>query len=177
MIAKVVSGAQTGVDIAALRAARSLGIPTGGTMPRGWRTLDGPRPGYAALYGAVEHWSPKYTWRTLVNVEVADLTVLVAVDFGSPGSLCTMKAIEQTKRPWVDIILRADMTPNAYSMLDAEREVQRIAGRLRRPIVLNVAGNSERRAPGIEAAAEVLLRGLFLRCRAGAVETNKGATT
>lgn len=48
---RVISGGQCGVDVAALRAAKRAGLQTGGTMPRGWRTLDGPRPEYAAEYG------------------------------------------------------------------------------------------------------------------------------
>ena len=46
----VISGGQTGVDQAALRAARSCGIPTGGWAPRGWLTEDGPAP-WLADYG------------------------------------------------------------------------------------------------------------------------------
>jgi hypothetical protein len=49
MIAKVQSGGQTGTDVAGVRAARRLGIPTGGVMPKGWKTLDGPRPEYATM--------------------------------------------------------------------------------------------------------------------------------
>ena len=35
---KVISGGQTGADQAGLVAARRFGIPTGGWMPRGWKT-------------------------------------------------------------------------------------------------------------------------------------------
>jgi len=35
----VISGGQCGVDVAALRAAKSCGLRTGGMMPRGFRTL------------------------------------------------------------------------------------------------------------------------------------------
>lgn len=51
---RVISGGQSGVDQAALRAARAAGIPTGGSMPRGFLTEDGPRPDFAELYGLVE---------------------------------------------------------------------------------------------------------------------------
>ena len=44
LLARVRSGAQTGVDIAALRAAASLSLPTAGTMPQGFRPHSGPRP-------------------------------------------------------------------------------------------------------------------------------------
>lgn len=38
MISTVISGMQTGVDIASLRAGESLGLQTGGWCPRGFRT-------------------------------------------------------------------------------------------------------------------------------------------
>ena len=44
MLSFVISGGQTGVDQAALRAARTAGIPTGGFAPLGWSTEDGPAP-------------------------------------------------------------------------------------------------------------------------------------
>jgi len=43
-LACVVSGGQTGVDQAALRAARASGIATGGWAPKGWATEAGPAP-------------------------------------------------------------------------------------------------------------------------------------
>ena len=49
MIGKIISGGQTGVDQAALRAAKACGIPTGGWAPKGWRTEDGPAPWLADL--------------------------------------------------------------------------------------------------------------------------------
>lgn len=41
---KVVSGGQTGVDRAALDAARELELPYGGWLPKGRLTEDGPLP-------------------------------------------------------------------------------------------------------------------------------------
>jgi hypothetical protein len=38
MLAKVISGGQTGADQAGRRAARAAGIPTGGWAPLGWKT-------------------------------------------------------------------------------------------------------------------------------------------
>lgn len=58
LIIKVISGGQNGADIAGVRTARRYGIPTGGTMPAGFKTLDGPRPQYADLYSICEAESP-----------------------------------------------------------------------------------------------------------------------
>jgi hypothetical protein len=52
MLECVISGFQTGADIAGIFAARDHGIPAGGAVPRGFLTEDGPRPDYAELYGA-----------------------------------------------------------------------------------------------------------------------------
>ena len=52
MLDKVISGGQTGADQAGWRAARAVGIPTGGWMPLGFLTEDSPRPEFADLYGA-----------------------------------------------------------------------------------------------------------------------------
>jgi hypothetical protein len=50
---RIVSGGQTGADQASWRAAQAMGIATGGRMPRGFLTEDGPRPEFADRYGAV----------------------------------------------------------------------------------------------------------------------------
>jgi hypothetical protein len=55
MLRKVISGGQTGVDQAFLRAAWRACLETGGTAPKGWRTDKGPNPGLAQ-YGLKEHW-------------------------------------------------------------------------------------------------------------------------
>jgi hypothetical protein len=65
MIERVISGGQTGVDQAGLRAARAAGIATGGFAPKGWliESEDGrhnvPAP-WLAEYGLVECPEPGY---------------------------------------------------------------------------------------------------------------------
>src|SRR4051794_30696209 len=72
MLDRVISGFQSGADIAGIRAARAHGIPTGGAMPRGYLTEDGPRPEFVALYGAVELATEEYKARTERNVVDSD---------------------------------------------------------------------------------------------------------
>jgi Circularly permutated YpsA SLOG family len=54
MLEKIISGGRTGANQAGWRVAPAFGIPTGGWMPHGFLTEDGPRPEFANLYAAVE---------------------------------------------------------------------------------------------------------------------------
>jgi Circularly permutated YpsA SLOG family len=54
MIITVVSGGQTGADQAGWRATEACGIPTGGWMPKGFLTEEGPLRWSANVYGARE---------------------------------------------------------------------------------------------------------------------------
>jgi hypothetical protein len=76
MIARVVSGGQSGVDLAALHVARELGIATGGFIPKGWLTEDGPKPELAE-FGLVEMPTAAYPPRTRANVRAADATLIL----------------------------------------------------------------------------------------------------
>lgn len=178
MIARVVSGGQTGVDIAALRAAKARGIPTGGTMPKGFRTLAGPKPEWAAEFSLVEHTSADYPPRTFKNVDDSDVTVRIAVDFDSAGERCTEMAIAQYGRPSFDIGVTA-WSPsgkrcgrgNVVQCSVAEiaitgciQRLKELSRQLRRPIIINFAGNSERTAPGIEIAAEQIVGRILDGC-------------
>jgi hypothetical protein len=61
MIARLVSGGQTGVDRAALDAALELGVPCGGWCPKGRKAEDGTIP---ARYPLAETPSGGYSRRT-----------------------------------------------------------------------------------------------------------------
>jgi hypothetical protein len=140
MVIKVISGGQSGADVGGLRAAKSLGIRTGGWMPKGFLTLEGPKPEYAQEFGLIEHGSVKYPPRTRANVRDADATLRFARNFTSPGERCTLKAIKDYKKPYLDVAI--DNPPSA------EEVREWLLGHSVK--VLNVAGNSEKTAPGIE---------------------------
>jgi hypothetical protein len=82
MLERVISGGQTGADQAAWPAAKAAGIPTGGAMPKGFLTEDGPRPELAELYGAHELEAPDYPARTVANVEGATGAIQTRGDRG-----------------------------------------------------------------------------------------------
>jgi hypothetical protein len=135
-------------------------------MPLGWTTLDGPRPEYADLYGMVEHPEPGYPPRTRANVEAADITLRIALDFGSPGEVRTAAEILRAKRPSHDIALvrhRGTLIPEKRGMVtEAILRIQRVRQEsLLGAITVNVAGNSTRTAPGIELAASRILWQIF----------------
>ena len=99
LLAKVISGGQTGADQGALRAARSAGIPTGGTAPQGWATETGPFPELAG-FGLVECEEPGYPPRTRANVRDADATLWFG-DWHSPGGRTTLDACRVIGRPFL----------------------------------------------------------------------------
>jgi len=88
---KIISGAQTGADLAGLDAAKALGIPTGGSMPNGFKDLEGRKPEYASKYGIVALKSASYPARTLKNV--TDLQGTAALSPRRLGNLLQPHAI------------------------------------------------------------------------------------
>lgn len=142
MLRKVISGGQTGADMGAVLAARDHGLETGGWMPKGWKIEGGHRSSEeATFYGFQEHESPRYADRTRDNVRDADLTLMVASDWDSPGTGRTMAELNALGKPCF-IIDRRNPQPHVV-----------VAGWLREAgcEVLNVAGNRESRSPGMQA--------------------------
>ena len=71
---KIVSGGQSGVDRAALDAARALGMPAGGWCPRGRIAEDGS---IRRRYRMLETPSAGYVERTEWNARDSDATLIV----------------------------------------------------------------------------------------------------
>ena len=101
-LTKIISGGQIGVDIAALRATKKWGMKTGGSMPEGWITLAGPKPGYSWKY-KLDDSCVNYKTRTWKNVAEADGTLRIATDFCSRGEVCTLNAIRNYHKPHLDV--------------------------------------------------------------------------
>jgi hypothetical protein len=130
---KVISGGQIGADIAGLRAAQRAGIPTGGYMPLGFVTLFGLRPEYASEYGMQECPINGYRHRTFENVRHSDGTLRIAYRFNSAGEICTMQAIRQIDKPWLDVSPSCPVKPRAVASWLQYYGIR----------VLNVAGNAD----------------------------------
>lgn len=149
MSLKIVSGAQTGVDRAALDAAMEAGILTGGWCPEGRKAEDGVIPD---LYRVEVLPGANYRQRTRRNVIDSDATVIVYFGFLSGGTQQTVVFCINEKKP--------------YLLIDAqELSIGRAALRIRQFIenraitVLNVAGP---RASG-EADAYLYTKQIFSR--------------
>ncbi len=130
-------------------------------MPRGFLTLDGPRPEMAREYGMQEHTSPHYPPRTRRNVQAADATLRFARYWHSPGERLTLKMLRQYGKPFVDVDI--DQPPE-FSMVVAWLIGQRVQ-------ILNIAGNTERTAPGIEPLVYEYLHNVLTQYRAALLES------
>lgn len=153
MITRIISGGQTGADIAGLRAARRLHVPTGGYAPKGWRTEKGPNIQLGVVYGLIEASSPDYTERTELNVLTSDGTVIFGIN--SSGSKQTEEFCNDYRKPclWIP-------WPKPGFMGNQEFKFRMWVER-NGIHVLNVAGNRESRNPGIGDAVEGFLRDII----------------
>jgi len=152
VIEKVISGGQIGADIAALRAARKLDVPTGGYMPLGWLTIKGPRPEYEPWYGMVEASVPGYPFRTMMNVRESDGTLRFATSWDSRGELATLREIRKYRKPHYDIhpsyITTMDEQLSAVRQWISDHDIK----------ILNVSGNA---TIGIEPFVEEFIERLL----------------
>jgi sugar-specific transcriptional regulator TrmB len=126
-VLKVVSGGQTGVDRAALDAARAVGLAIGGWCPRGRLAEDGA---IAAEYSLRETPSEDYAERTEWNVRDADATLVLTLGRPSPGTALTIALARRLERPLLVLDLRDDPDPAAVAhfVRDGELAVLNVAG-------------------------------------------------
>lgn len=156
---KVVSGGQTGADIAGLKAAKDCGFLTSGFLPKGCITLEGPKPEYLVLYSMYECEEFGYPPRTERNVKYSDGTFRFATNYFSPGELCTKKFINKHNKPSLDFDmsnLTESTAVGAYQWI--------LYNNIR---VLNVAGNTEKTSPGIEKQVYDFLCSVFKKFKKG----------
>lgn len=157
----LISGGQSGVDYGALLAAKSLGIPTGGYAPKGWRTQRGPNPKLGTMFGLIEHPSNKYPPRTRANVEMADATLIISVGLiRSPGSDLTERICRELNKLYMRIRFDS-IQALPGDVMDIRYWISNNAVK-----ILNVAGHREETCPGIENRTRRLIRRIFVDERA-----------
>ena len=99
---KIISGAQTGVDRAALDVALDLGIPCGGWCRKGRRAEDGTIPD---KYPLQETGTRNYTKRTKLNVQDSDGTLIINCGELDGGTTHTVRLSEKMAKPCLVIQL------------------------------------------------------------------------
>jgi hypothetical protein len=145
---RVISGGQTGVDRAALDAAKAAAIPIGGWCPAGRTAEDGPIP---SEYPLRETASRDYSKRTRLNVRDADATLILHRGPIAGGTALTADYAAELGRPLLLVNLDTALTTASVTAWLEQNQVQ----------VLNVAGPRESTSPGIAAMAAAFLRRLF----------------
>jgi hypothetical protein len=148
MLAKIVSGGQTGVDRAALDVALELGIPCGGWCPRGRRAEDGP---IDARYPLKETETDIYPVRTRWNVRDSDGTLILTRGQPDRGTALTQDIATRMGKPLLVVDLDGNPDGDEFQGWLEEHGI----------VVLNVAGPRESSQPGIYAEAADLLRRWF----------------
>ena len=153
MLKKIISGCQTGADIAAIDAAIDNDFPYGGWVPKGRRTEAGPLP---LTYAVREMDTRGYPKRTEQNILDADGTVICSHGRLSGGSALTRRIAKRQNKPWLHLDL-AD--------LSADQAADTLAEWIDRHgiEVLNVAGQSASKNERIHAATFAVIESLLRR--------------
>ena len=146
MVEQIVSGGQTGVDLAALEVALAMGIPGGGWCPHGRENEAGP---IDARYALTETPSADPVQRTQGNVRDSDGTLIIAEGELTGGTALTRRFAEDLGKPFL-VVDPTDATGDSgrIGRWLAEHDIR----------VLNVAGPRESGRPGIQQCAADLLR-------------------
>ena len=144
MLEEVISGGQTGVDRAALDAARELGLRCGGWCPQGRKAEDGT---IADRYPLKETASAEYPERTEWNVRDSDGTLVLTRGRPTEGTAFTIEVARRLGKPC--LVLDVTKKPHASQVRTwtGQHQIQ----------VLNVAGPRESKCPGIYRQAKRFL--------------------
>jgi hypothetical protein len=151
IIKKIISGAQTGADRAALDFAINNDIPHGGWVPKGRLAEDGV---IGPQYNVTEAPSENYGRRTELNVIDADGTLIFSHGELSGGSALTRKLAEKYSKPCLHIDL--NQTPEFQATLTITHWITQ-----NRIGVLNVAGPRASSDPRIYGAVINILETVF----------------
>ncbi len=129
---KIISGGQTGADMAGLMVGKELGYKTGGWAPKNWKTSEGSKKILLKSYNLIESIYG-YKGRTQENVRDSDITIRLAINFNSLGEKCTMEAIIKYKKMWLDINLLNPIPVQEALVFLLDNQ----------PQTINIAGNTQ----------------------------------
>ena len=138
MLEMIISGGETGAEQAGWRAAKRYGVRTGGWMPRGFLTEDGPRPEFAESYAAAEMPTDSAVARIEQNVQDSDATLWFGVTTSFAASVTVERCIVFNK-PCMPIDPDVSFEPSHIATWILVNHIK----------TLNVTGNSEAEERGI----------------------------
>jgi len=149
---KIISGGQSGADLAGLRAGRFMKMYTGGTAPAGYLTENGSNFDLKD-YGLNQHKSPSYQPRTAKNIKDADMTIVFG-NLNSPGSLLTC-----------DLCVKYNKPSYLVEKIDIEKHKDKLLKFIveNNAKIINIAGNRESVNKGIEKKVFMFLVELLSR--------------
>lgn len=140
-IRTIISGGQTGADIAAIDAAISCSVSYGGLLPKGRKCENGIVPLTYSNFS--ESHSKDYLYRTRQNVINSDGTLIFSKNEPTGGTLRTIDFAIKNKKPHIVII-----NPN-LTILD--NDILKIIKFItdNKITILNVAGPKATKCPGM----------------------------
>jgi hypothetical protein len=146
----IISGGQSGADRGGLDAAIELGLPHGGTCPRGRKSDDGSiHPRYRLREGDSDS-----TERTETNVRDAEATLLLTFGRLTGGPRQTAEFARKHGKPCLHLDLNIEPTDDAVRRVKAWLNENKVR-------VLNVAGARETESAGLQGAVKDLLVRVF----------------
>lgn len=154
---KIISGGQTGADQGGLHFALTNNIPTGGHMPKGFKTETGAEPDFEQIYGMQQINSCDYRIRTLINIKNSDGTLIFGDQHSSGSQLTKMLCNKQDKPVFAIKWPNPNQVNNVTEIHSSlqwlnDNDVD----------VLNVAGNRESKNNGIKKATYMFLEAAFV---------------
>jgi hypothetical protein len=176
-LAKVISGGQSGADMAALEAAKACGLLTGGVAPEQYITANGKKPelgtefGLRELIRAKESLAQMYVRRSQLNVDESEATVAFrlqpsvgtdkTIGYCQSGKWAKPDGGKFAKKPH-----RPHLVVRDVSAANAEATAREIVEfvRLHKVAVLNVAGHRDDVTAGVaqfQAAVFSILKRAF----------------
>jgi len=167
----VISGAQTGADVAGLWAAKLFNLSTGGYAPKNFATLDGSKPEMAKTFGILEH-SAGYRQRTIANLKNSNLTIVFSEKMSTGTKLTINQCLKEKKPCYVAMLDPSDLEASLNNEnLNRAKNFIKNSFMIHDVITLNVAGNSTQNSA---RAFEFAYKGCYLLFKELGFETTAG---
>jgi len=151
MLKRIISNGESGVAQAALEIAAKLGIPYGGSIPKGWKA------GSGALFDSKKlrevSSTSDYVWYEQ-NVIDSDGTLILSHGEPKESSDYSRRMAEKHRRPWIHVDLEV------ITALDASLKISSWAIKNRLG-VLNIVGSSAVKDPTIYSESKEIVEGMI----------------